>query len=163
MTDSAITHSTFVLERHIPAETTKVWEAFADPDIKRRWYAEGEQHEVEEFSSDLIPGAEQRLRYRFREGTPFAGLSIHNIDTVLDLVPNERIIASSRMTFGETCISVALITTELWPVADGTHLTVTFQGAFLPGADGPQIREMGWRDLLDRLALQFEGGTAPSA
>jgi uncharacterized protein YndB with AHSA1/START domain len=59
------------------------------------------------------------------------------------------------MAFGENCISVALVTTELQPVADGTNLILTFQGAFLPGADGPQIREMGWRELLDRLERQF--------
>jgi hypothetical protein len=28
---------------------------------------------------------------------------------------------------------------------------ITFQGAFFEGADGPQIREMGWQALLDRL------------
>lgn len=155
MTD--IVHSTFVLERHIPAPPAKVWTAFADEDVKRRWFAEGEQHEVEEFASELKPGADQRLRYRFREDTPFAGLAITNEDKVLEIVPEQRIIASSRMTFGDNIISVALVTTELQPEGDGTNVTLTFQGAFLPSADGPEIREMGWKVMLDKLAGQFGG------
>jgi uncharacterized protein YndB with AHSA1/START domain len=156
MAESAVTHSSFSLERLIPAVPAEVWRAFADPDVKRRWYAEGDQHDVEEFAADLRPGAEQRLRYRFREDTQFAGLCITTEDVVLDLVPEERIIASSRMAFGEKCISVALVTTELQPEAEGTRLVITFQGAFLPGADGPRIREIGWNVLLDRLAQQFK-------
>ncbi|WP_246167329.1 SRPBCC domain-containing protein [Sphingomonas piscis] len=131
--------------------------------MKRRWYAEGDQHEVEEFASELRPGSDQRLRYRFREGTPFAGVSITNSDTILEVVPEERIIASSRMAFGDNCISVALITTELQPEDQGTQLKLTFQGAFLPGADGPQIREMGWKTCFDRLEQQFQSKVAPIA
>jgi uncharacterized protein YndB with AHSA1/START domain len=160
MTKSTVTHSTFVLERRVPAEPARVWEAFADPDLKRRWYAEGDQHDVEEYASELRPGADQRLRYRFREGTPFAGLSVTNSDTILEVVPGERIIASSKMAFSEKCISVALITTEIQRDGDGTNVVLTFQGAFLPGADGPQIREMGWNAFLDRLVGQFENEAA---
>jgi uncharacterized protein YndB with AHSA1/START domain len=156
MSEPIVTHSTIVIERNIPASTEKVYQAFADPDLKRRWFAEGEQHEVEEFVSDLRPGAIEQLRYRFRDDTPFAGLTIRNQDTVLDLVPEQRIVCASRMDFGDTCISLALVTTEFLREGEGTRLIITFQGAFLPGADGPEIREMGWRQLLDQLAALFE-------
>ena len=128
-----------------------MFEAFADPDIKRRWFAEGDQHDVEEFVSDLREGATERLRYRFRDGTPFAGMTIANTDTVLNLVLNERILWASKMVFGDADISAALITAEFLAVADGTDLVLTFQGAFFEGADGPQIREMGWQTQLDKL------------
>jgi uncharacterized protein YndB with AHSA1/START domain len=156
MTEQTVTHSTLVMERHLPASPAKVYQAFADPELKRRWFAEGEQHDVEEFSSELSQGATERLRYRFREDTPFAGLAICNHDTVLDLVPQQRIVSASRMDFGDACISLALVTTEFLGEAEGTRLTITFQGAFLPGADGPEIREMGWNVHLDRLTALLE-------
>jgi uncharacterized protein YndB with AHSA1/START domain len=148
---SAIAHASFALRRVIPAPPARVFEAFADPDVKRRWFAEGDQHEVEEFASDLREGATERLRYRFHEGTPFAGMAIANADTVLNIVPNERIIWASKMAFGDADISAALVTAEFLRVPAGTELVLTFQGAFFEGADGPQIREMGWQTLLDRL------------
>jgi uncharacterized protein YndB with AHSA1/START domain len=148
---STTAHANFSLRRVIPAPAARVFEAFADPDIKRRWFAEGDQHEVEEFASDLREGATERLRYRFREGTQFAGMHIANTDTVLNVVPNERIIWASKMAFGDADISAALVTAELLGVPAGTELVITFQGAFFEGSDGPQIREMGWETLLDRL------------
>jgi hypothetical protein len=36
-------------------------------------------------------------------------------------------------------------------VADGLRLTYTEQAAFLDGGDGPQMREKGWRGLLQNL------------
>ena len=36
--------------------------------------------------------------------------------------------------------------------AEGGEILLTHQAAFFEGADGPQIREAGWRKLLDRLA-----------
>jgi uncharacterized protein YndB with AHSA1/START domain len=152
MSKAEVIHSTFVVERSIPAPPDRVFQAFADPDLKKRWFAEGDQHDVEEFAADFRVGGVERLRYRFREGTQFEGLTISNTDTVLDVIPDRRIVSSSRMTFGDACISAALVTTELLPTDSGTDLVLTFQGAFFEGADGPQIREMGWRALLERLA-----------
>jgi uncharacterized protein YndB with AHSA1/START domain len=146
-----VVHHSFSLTRRLPAAPAQVFAAFADPDIKRRWFAESDSHEVESFVADLREGATERLRYRFREGTAFAGHVVANADTVLDVVPDARIVWASRMTFGEAVISAALVTAEMRAVADGTELVLTFQGAFFPGADGPQLREMGWQVLLDRL------------
>lgn len=151
MTQTAIAHASFTVNRTIPVAPARVFEAFADPELKRRWFAEGEQHIVEEFASDLREGATERLRYRFRDDTPFAGMSVSNTDIVLDIVRDERIVWASKMSFGNSVISAALVTAELLPVGGGTELALTFQGAFFEGADGPQIREMGWQTLLDRL------------
>jgi hypothetical protein len=48
-------------------------------------------------------------------------------------------------------ISVSLATIELAPAADGTHLTLTEQGAYLDDFDDPTLRETGMRDLLEAL------------
>lgn len=136
----------------LPVPPGRAFQAFVDPALKRRWFAESDQHAVEEFVSDPRVGGSERLRYRFNEGSPFAGLTIANQDTILDIVPESRLIWVSKMSFGERDISVALITAELSPAGDGTELSLTFQGAFFEGADGPEIREIGWRQLLENLA-----------
>jgi len=41
------------------------------------------------------------------------------------------------------------------PSPKGTDLIFTEQAAFFEGADGPQIREEGWRKLLDNLEKTF--------
>jgi uncharacterized protein YndB with AHSA1/START domain len=42
MTERSVTHATFTLQRIYDAPLAKVFKAFADPAIKRRWFAEGE-------------------------------------------------------------------------------------------------------------------------
>ncbi len=152
MLESTVAHASFTLQRFLPAAPARVFEAFADPDLKRRWFAESAHHDVVEFAADLREGARERLRYRFREGGPFAGMVVTNDDIVLDVVPDVRILWASKMAFGENAISAALMTAEMLPVEGGTELSLTFQGAFFEGSDGPQIREMGWKALLDKLA-----------
>jgi uncharacterized protein YndB with AHSA1/START domain len=71
-------------------------------------------------------------------------------------VPNQRIVSTSTMTFGDKRISAALVTVELLPAAPGTTLILTHQAAFFEGADGPEMREMGWRQLIDRLGKELD-------
>jgi uncharacterized protein YndB with AHSA1/START domain len=73
-----------------------------------------------------------------------------------NIVPNRRIIFTSTMAIGERCFSISLGTVELLPTEKGTDLILTFQSAFLEGADGPEMRQAGWRGLLDRLARELE-------
>ena len=56
------------------------------------------------------------------------------------------------MAMGEKAFSAALATFEFLPSETGTALIFTHQAAFFEGADGPEMREAGWRKLLDRLA-----------
>jgi uncharacterized protein YndB with AHSA1/START domain len=148
-------HSTFVIERIFPKSPEHVFAAFADATKKRRWFAEGGMHVVEEFNSDFRIGGTERLRYRFKEGTPFQGVEIINQGTYQEIVPNRRIVSASTMALGDKRISASLVTIELVPTDKGTDLICTHQGAFFEGADGPQIREAGWRALLDKLAAEL--------
>jgi len=157
MEQQAVIHSTFVIERSYPKPPERVFAAFADAAKKRRWFAESETHEVEEFEMDFRVGGAEHARFRFTEGTPFKGVVLVNEGRYQDIVPDRRIVTASTMTFGDRRISASLVTFELLATDKGTDLICTHQGAFFEGADGPQLREAGWRKLLDQLAADISG------
>jgi uncharacterized protein YndB with AHSA1/START domain len=68
-----------------------------------------------------------------------------------DIVPNQRIVYSYELLFGETRVSVSLTTIELIAEGKGTRLVMTEQGAFFDGHDTPATREHGTGELLDAL------------
>lgn len=155
MEEQSVIHSTFVIERSYPKPPNRVFSAFADPAKRRRWFAEGENHDVEEFEMDFREGGAERIRYRFKEGTPLQGLALTYQGAYQDIVPDRRIVTGSTMTLGDRHISASLVTIELLPTDQGTDLICTHQGAFFEGSDGPQMREGGWRKLFDRLATEL--------
>lgn len=155
MEERSVTHSTFVIERSYPTTPERVFAAFADPARKRRWCAEGEGREVEEFEMDFRPGGKERARSRFKEGTPFPGVALTNDTIHQDIVPNRRVVMAYTMTLGDRRISASLATVEFLLTEKGTDLIFTHQGAFFEGADGPQRREQGWRKLLENLAKEL--------
>ena len=157
MTDGHVTHATFTLERSFRAGPVKVFEALSDPAIKRQWFAASEQSELVEFESDFRPGGVQHLHYRFGDTSPFPGVSLTDDGIFQAIVPGSRIVVTSRMAIGGAPMSVSLTTFELAPNEEGTHLICTNQVAFFENADGPVMREQGWRLLLDKLNEVLEG------
>jgi uncharacterized protein YndB with AHSA1/START domain len=149
--DSTAVHGSFTIERRYPAAPSKVFAACADPALKKSWFAESDTHEIEAYESDFRIGGTERLTYRFGPSTPFPGAKLTNEGVYHDIVDQRRVVSSSRMTLEGRPISVALETIEIAEVGEETTLTCTFQGVFFEEADGPEMREQGWRDLLDRL------------
>jgi uncharacterized protein YndB with AHSA1/START domain len=154
MEQQSAIHSTFVIERHYPVSPERIFAAFADPAKKRRWFVEGEHHAVEQHSLDFRSGGKESARFRFNAG-PVKGMVCVADTYYLDIVPNRRIVNASTMTLEEHCISASLVTIELIPSDNGTDLIVTHQGAFFEGSDGAQMREQGWRKLLDKLTKEL--------
>ncbi len=53
---SSVVHSTFSIERTYPSPPSRVFAAFSDQATKRRWFVEGADVEVEEFTLDFRVG-----------------------------------------------------------------------------------------------------------
>jgi uncharacterized protein YndB with AHSA1/START domain len=149
-TEPTTIHSTFVIERNFPWRPARVFSAFAQPALKRRWYV-GSGHEIQEFHMDFRVGGSEQFRYRFNEGHPIAGSVISNESIYQDIAEEKRIVMTSRMSLNGKPILAMLATFEFVPGDEGTDLIFTHQGAYIDWPDGVKMIEMGWRELIDRL------------
>src|SRR3569623_1069073 len=156
MKEQSITHFTFTMERYYPAPPAKVFAAFSDPAKTQRWFGEARTHDLELFELDFHEGGKESARYRFREGSPFPGVLLTNDGVYQNIVPDSRIMMASVMSLGGRCFSTSLATFEFLEAADGgTDLLFTLHGAFLEGSGGPEMREMGWKALFERLTEEI--------
>jgi len=147
----SVIHNTFVIERSYQATPEQVFAALSNPAKRRRWLIEGQNHEVESFEVDFRVGGHERGVLRLGPNTPLPGTQFTRESDFLDIIANERVVSASAMVMGEKRISVSLETFELLPTDKGTDLIFTHQAAFFEGADGPEMREGGWRKLLGKL------------
>ena len=161
MSERSQTHATFVLERYYPVPVERVWDAFADLEMKRQWFGSG----------DFV---ERERREDFRVG----GVAIHDARhgksgplsqfraTYTDITPYERIIYTYDMWLDGVHASTSITTIVLEPSEDGdssgTRLTFTEQGVHLDGVHGPGPmaatgRKEGTAGLLDAIGALLEG------
>jgi uncharacterized protein YndB with AHSA1/START domain len=150
MAERSVTHNTFVIERTYPAVPERVYAAFSDPAKKRKWFAEGEEAEIEHYALDFREGGREEVRFRAKNGWEFTNHTIYQ-----DIQPNRHIVFTYTMSMGDKRISSSQATVEFLPTDKGTNLVFTEQSAFFEGADGPKMREDGWRLLLGSLGKQL--------
>jgi uncharacterized protein YndB with AHSA1/START domain len=155
MTQRIQTHATFVLEREYPVAVDRVWEAFADPEIKRKWFGSDEFDYVER-ADDFRVGGVSIDDGRHRDGGPLSQYRA----TYTDITPNERIVYTYDMWLDGAHASTSIATIVLAPTdpgaGQGTRLTFTEQGVYLDGVHGPGPdaaagREAGTANLLDAI------------
>lgn len=163
MEGRSVIHNTFVIERNFSQSPRRVFQAFADRGEKRRWFAESDSYETQQYEMDFRVGGVEDGRYLMNERTPLPGATISYKGTYLDIVPQERIVTVSLMSVGEHPISATLVTFEFLLQGKGTKLVCTHQGAFFEGADGPDRRRGGWEHLFDQLDKQLAVGEAVPA
>lgn len=157
MTTRAVQQDTFEIERFYAKLPQQVFAAFADCVRKRRWYAVGDSHDVEQFTMQFEVGGQEDLTSRLNASTPFAGVLLERRGTFLDIAPGSRIVTAATMAIGGRRISASLETFEFIAADGGTRLGFTHQAVFFEGADGPQMRRQGWEQLLGRMEAELAG------
>ena len=147
-----VVHDTFVIERTYDAPVKLVFEAWADPTRKARWFVGSPEALGAGYDLDFRVGG----REAFRGGPP--GGTVHTYESRFhDIVPEQRIVYTYEMYADEARISVSVATVEFRDEGDVTRLVLTEQGAFLDGHDTAAQREEGTRSFLESLAASLRG------
>jgi uncharacterized protein YndB with AHSA1/START domain len=150
-----VTHTTFVIERNYLVPPLRVFAAFADTELKERWFVMPPDWVGKEHTLDFRVGGREINR-----GGPASG-PVHCFDArYQDIVENERIVYAYDLLFDDQRISVSLATIELLADGNGTRMIFTEQGAFLDGIEDPAQREHGTKLMLDALGT-FLDASAP--
>ena len=156
MSKSTIVHDTFVIERSYPVSPARVFAAFADDEVKRRWFLiDAELAATVAYQNDFRVGGKETSRFRFTDNTPGgspAGTMMGNDSIYMDIVENERVVVTYSMLVGDYRMSTSLATIQLLPEGEGTRLVFTEQAVYYEKSDGPQLRKQGWTQLLDKVA-----------
>ena len=151
MTLTTVAHETFVIERTYDVAVARVFRAWADPNLKARWFA----------GSPEALGAGYELDFRVggrevnRGGPPDGPVYIYE-SRFHDIVPEQRIVYTYEMYADDARISVSVATIEFRSEAGATRLVMTEQGVFLDGLDTVVQREEGTRTLLGLLAASLD-------
>lgn len=149
------THATFVIEREYPAPVEQVWQAFADPEVKARWFGTDDFVDVERSDDFRVGGVAVNDGRRGPDG-PLSRFR----STYTDIVEHERIVYTYDMWLDDAHASTSITTITFEPNDGGTRLTFTEQGVHLDGVHGPGPeaaagREEGTGWLLDRIGALF--------
>jgi uncharacterized protein YndB with AHSA1/START domain len=153
MTLSTVDHDTFVIERIYPVPVTQVFEAWATPILKARWFAGSAEALGAGYDLDFRVGGHEVNR-----AGPPGGPVYRYQSEFRDIVPEQRIVYTYEMYADETRMSVSVATVQFRSRDGATQLVLTEQGVFLDGHDTAAQREEGTRSLLDSLAGIVNGG-----
>jgi uncharacterized protein YndB with AHSA1/START domain len=146
MTKRSTTHATFVIERDFKAAPAKVFDAFANPQSKAKWFGGPDEWEKSNHKLDFRVGGKESV-----SGGPPGGVVHHYNAEYWDIVPNERIVSSYEMHMDKLRISVSLASMEFKPNGSGTKFILSEQGIYLDGYDDAGERERGTLELLGQL------------
>ena len=146
----------FTIERRFRQSPEQTFQAFADPDLRQRWFRVPDSWTDTEWSLDFRVGGGELNSGRDHSGTHHRFRSRFH-----DIVDGERIVFAYDMLLDGRLTSVSLTTIELRAGHGGdTHLIFTEHGAFLDGLEGPAEREHGTGLLLDGLEAFLAGQVA---
>jgi uncharacterized protein YndB with AHSA1/START domain len=149
MTDRAIEHNTFVIDRLFSVPPENVFGLFTTIEKKSLWFGSPE-YPATEWTMDFREGGRE-----FNSGEFHGYLSAFDA-LYLDIVENSRIVLSYNMYVDGVKLSSSLQTTEFTPTPTGTRVVVTENGAFFDGHENPTLREQGTIGLIDALKAVAE-------
>jgi uncharacterized protein YndB with AHSA1/START domain len=146
MNDKPIVHTTFTLERTYPAAPSKVFAAFANPEIKARWFIGPEGWRQTRRELDFRVGGEEAFEGLLPNGTDSRYLA-----RFYEIIADQRIVYTYDMHHNGKHLSLSLVSVQLRASGRGTHLLLTEQDAYLDGEDGSESRARGTGWHLDNL------------
>jgi uncharacterized protein YndB with AHSA1/START domain len=152
MTQRSTEYATFDIERVYDAPSAQVFNAWADPAAKAKWFGPTESAGV--LALDFRVGGREHFTEPLPDGRVF-GYDAH----YQEIVPGQRIVYAYTVDFDKTRISVSLATVEITPAGEGTRLLYTEQAVYLDGGDTPAGREQGTRVEFDKLDLALSRAT----
>lgn len=140
-----VTHSTFTLERHYARAVERVFEAWANPEARKRWMAQGAEH-----SQEFVVGGLETVR-----GVDGEGRALTYEARYTEIVPNERILTTSTLHTEDRLSTVSVTSVEFALDGSGTRIVLTEHGMYLPGQEQPAWREQGTAQQLDTLGTEL--------
>lgn len=152
MNQQALAHGAFTIERTYKSRPATVFAAWADPEIKARWFIGPENWKPVRRELDFRIGGEEVLHGRFDDFETLFVARYHAIDT------DARLVYIYDMRLGPKLgqhHSVSLATVDFLPAGAGTKLVFSESVVFLDGttaAEGTASRERGTAAHLDRIA-----------
>ena len=143
----SVTHADFTIERRYPYTPRQTFSAFAEPELRRQWFANPGNWDDAEWELDFRVGGSER--------NTGGGRAFHS--RFHDIVDAERIVFAYDLWHDGRLISVSLTTVEFLAEGAGTHLRFTEQGVFFDGEVAAAQREHGTGKLLDALTRFLAG------
>ncbi len=141
MSDRSVSHATFALERTYPVPPERVFDAWADPAVKVRWFAGS----PDGYELDFRPGGIER-NANLHDGQRITWESLYR-----EIVVPKHIVYTSVLAADGVVATVSLTTVELSAEGEGARLVLVEAGAYLDGHELPEWREQGTGDWLDAL------------
>ncbi|MCB2098389.1 MAG: SRPBCC domain-containing protein [Parvularculaceae bacterium] len=152
---SAFAHA-FTIRRNYDATPEDVFNAFADPAMKAKWFSgPPDQWHVLERRMDFREGGEERVRGKFKDAYVSDFRARYHVIRkpalivyVYDMYVDDRLLSTSLSSF------------DFAKGARGTDMTYVEQGVYYEGdegGDGPTSREEGTQGLFDRVAEALAG------
>lgn len=146
MTSVSVNHSTFMIERDLPASPQHAFRFWSEPALKQRWNECHPDWTVLEDVFDFRAGGVEAKRWRMPGGSELTFRAQY-----FDILPQRRIIYAFDMGLDGIRMSVSLATVTFTPRGAKTRMTFTEQLAFLGDAEARRARVAGTETGFDRL------------
>jgi len=144
----------FTIERRFRQSPAQTFQAFADPQLKARWFGGPDSWTENEREIDFRIGGSELSAARDESGHHHLFRSRYH-----DIIDGQRIVYAYDLLLDHRLVSVSLATIEFRPGDEGgTHLLFTEHGAFFDELEDPAQREHGTGILLDTLAEFLASG-----
>jgi uncharacterized protein YndB with AHSA1/START domain len=135
------------LSHRFAAPRDKVFDAWTNPDVLRKWWSAGENWSTPLADVDLRPGGRYRLSMKTDEG------EIHTVGgEYREIERPERLVYTWQWEEGPAPVqggNETVVTVDFVEDGDGTIVNLTHTG--FPGEEFKQMHEHGWQAVLANL------------